>query len=372
MAAAGALAAEGHGPFGRQLAVDEVHPRRIAVVPAVAVLYAAVVAEAVLQRVGDGFAVGRRTAVGAQPVDHLQRRAAVAHQRGHSLLLFRCAGEIALAGFRVHGRIVGYHLVPGEGGGIKAADGQFVGVLVFVLRTRGVAVDGRAGLFGPLVIVHQLCHGGGHTARHRPGAVNRRTQVVVRPALVPVRLDERRDVFRGGSTWRPRPVVHLVPAVPVVLQPGYLLGIALQPCPHVVGQIVGVDAATLAKAEDRHGLVIVRDDDKATAAHVEHVETTHLARRLHGRGRLSLVVARHELLCLFQCLFRCHLIGPGTHANRSEDQRHGCPRGVSDCLKDVFHYFYLFNVMYLSLLSSGGRGATTCAVGGLTRCPLFR
>ena len=55
---AAALATEGYGSVILQLAVDEVHPRLIAVVFAVAVLYAAIVAKYGLQCVGNGLAIG--------------------------------------------------------------------------------------------------------------------------------------------------------------------------------------------------------------------------------------------------------------------------------------------------------------------------
>ena len=104
---ASALSAEGYGSVVRQLAVDEVHPRCIAVVLAIAVPYATVVAEVGPQRKGDGFTVGSRAAVGTQSIVHLQCRAAVAHQLGHGLLLLLCAVEMIHAGFRINGRIVG-------------------------------------------------------------------------------------------------------------------------------------------------------------------------------------------------------------------------------------------------------------------------
>ena len=74
----------------------------------------------------------------------------------------------------------------------------------------------------------------------------------------------------------------------LLLQPGYLVSVALQPGRHVVGQVVGVDAAALAEAQDGCGAVIVaHDDEAAVARHVEHVESAHLSCCLYGLSLLS-------------------------------------------------------------------------------------
>ena len=63
------------------------------------------------------------------------------------------------------------------------------------------------------------------------------------------------------------------------LQPCNLVGIALQPGPHVFGHVVGVEGAAVAVAEDGFRAVVVADDDEAAiVVDVKDVETADLAR----------------------------------------------------------------------------------------------
>ena len=86
MSASAALSAVCHRPACGQLAINQVHPIGVTVVFPIAMAYAAVVAEAGLQCIGNRLTIGRRSSVGAQTVFHLERYAAVLHQSGHCAL----------------------------------------------------------------------------------------------------------------------------------------------------------------------------------------------------------------------------------------------------------------------------------------------
>ena len=175
----------------------------------------------------------------------------------------------------VAARVAVLHVVPVEG------RGRQVGKLDSFGGT-GVARDDLRGGLRPLVEVHHLRHGGGHAARGtaagaRPCAVGG-AKVVVGRVLVPRRCAEGRD-GRGavGAYFAPRGLgcgaLRLL-----LLQPGYFVGIALQPGFHVVGNVVRVDASALAEAEDGPHAVVARDDDEAAVVlHVEEKESAHLA-----------------------------------------------------------------------------------------------
>ena len=163
-----------------------------------------------------------------------------------------------------------------------------------------------------VVVVHQLRCRRSHAARHRLLAVNLRAEVVIRRSLVPAARYQRTDIGLGRPIGPTSPFGPISPIIPIPLQPHYLVGIAFEPRPHVVGQVVDVDVAALAEAEDGHGLVVVaHDDEAAVITHVEHIEATHLSRLLDGRCRFPVVVACHELLRQFQRLFPSQFIGPG-------------------------------------------------------------
>ena len=135
------------------------------------------------------------------------------------------------------------------------------------------------------MIIHHLCHSRSHTASHAPFAFaifNDGTQVVVRRILVPLSGQQWQDGSGAVAACTPARTCPCSLGNIVLLHPGYFVGIPLQPGTHVVGHVVGVDAARVAIAEHGDGAVVVRDDDEAAAIHVKHVETAHLA----GGGEL--------------------------------------------------------------------------------------
>ena len=156
-------------------------------------LYAAIVTEEGLQREGNVLAVGSRAAVGTQTIFHFQRRPAVEHQFGHGI-------------FRISSRslaVCSGHVAPSEVSGAKAADVHAFGCMILFLYGDGVGGDirafGREVIVG-IVVVHDLCHSGGHAARHCMLSVYRRAQVVVGTALVPAGFDERPDGRLGCAS----------------------------------------------------------------------------------------------------------------------------------------------------------------------------
>ena len=66
--------------------------------------------------------------------------------------------------------------------------------------------------------------------------------------------------------------------IALFVEPGNFVSIALQPGLHVLGYVVGIDAAAVAVAQNGNGAVIIRDDDiAAVVGHVENIEAIHLA-----------------------------------------------------------------------------------------------
>lgn len=63
----------------------------------------------------------------------------------------------------------------------------------------------------------------------------------------------------------------------VLFSPCYLVRIALQPCLHVLRDVIGVETAFVRIAEDRLRTVVVADDDKAiVVGNVKDIETSNL------------------------------------------------------------------------------------------------
>ena len=179
---------------------------------------------------------------------------------------------------------------------------------------------------------HRRCHAaGGASAAAAPTGVGG-AEVVVRRALVPLCLDQgsygvcavRADLVAGACGTGLRSGV--------LLQPGYLVGVALQPGSHVVGDAVQVDVAALAEAEDRACAVVVGDDDEAAVVlYVEDIEPAHLALQAELR-RLSLCLARppgngglacQEIESLLLSLLRSDVFCPrAAHAEQGKKQCH--------------------------------------------------
>ena len=155
--------------------------------------------------------------------------AAIAHQFCHGIDCWPC---LFLS-------IILFHLVIFEGGGGKRLDGEiWIDLITLECRTR----------FGPFPVVHDLCHGGGHATGKASHLcmVSRLVvvyelavgaHVVIRFNLIPRGLDQ------GGDGGRPLCVGIAHHRHQRCAQSLDLAGIAVEPPFHVLGQIVGVEAA---------------------------------------------------------------------------------------------------------------------------------
>ena len=242
-----------------QFVVDEVCPVGIAVGTSGNIFRSAgIVVEIVNEGCCNVFGVG----AGGWAVVHLDGVAAILHQRGDGIAL--CCGVAAA--------VAVLHVSPVEGDDGQGGEGDAV-------AGGGVSGDGFLGLCRPLVVVHHLCHGRCHAAC---GALAARiiggAEVVERCVLVPCACKHRSDgVGAVRADFASSLPEHAYLAV-LLLQPGYLVGIALQPCPHVVGDVVDVDVVGVAESQDGAGAVVARyDDEAALVFYVEHIEPAHLA-----------------------------------------------------------------------------------------------
>ncbi len=118
----------------------------------------------------------------------------------------------------------------------------------------------------------------------------------------------------------------------MLLQPCNLVGIALQPRPHVVGHLVGAERAVVGVAEHGRRAVVAADNYKTVfLAHVEHIvecillrilHQLHLAmRQLHTTrtARALFVFSVDKRLCLLCGLVFCH--GACHHRHRYEKRQ---------------------------------------------------
>ena len=63
----------------------------------------------------------------------------------------------------------------------------------------------------------------------------------------------------------------------MALSPCYLVGIALQPCFHVIRHVVWIEVATVGIAENSLGTIVRADNNKAFAiSDVENIQTAYL------------------------------------------------------------------------------------------------
>ena len=68
----------------------------------------------------------------------------------------------------------------------------------------------------------------------------------------------------------------------VLLRPSNLIGIALEPSTHVAGDVIGIETAAIAVAEDGGGDIVVADNDETTiVGYVEYIQSADLL--CHGQ-----------------------------------------------------------------------------------------
>lgn len=181
--------------------------------------------------------------------------------------------------------------------------------------------------------------------------------VIERLELVPCRRQERGD---GRSAVRASATRCLCPHHGghgvAFLQPGNLVGITLQPGPHVGGHVVRVDVAAFTKAKDRERAIIVaHDDEAAVICNVNHVETANPLSQGQGHrlgtvagcltaATCSNIMLLNETTCQFQRLFCGHRTGPckTAHSPKGKD---GCEQQQGDCLRKEVSFFSHFIIL---------------------------
>ena len=133
------------------------------------------------------------------------------------------------------------------------------------------------------MIVHHLSHRRSHTTRDGPLACDIfRTEVVVGCTLSPRRCEQRRDrfLFMRSGTCIYNGTNGYTAAV-VLLQPGYLVSVTLQPSTLLVGHVIQIENTCITESQDVEGAVVVADDDKtASFTHTEYVESADLSLQL--------------------------------------------------------------------------------------------
>ena len=223
------------------------------------------------------------TAIGF--VGHVDRHAAVVHQHGHGLFLFRC---------RSTGAIGLKHIGPVVGGLAE------VGVLLTVAR-RVIAVFTCA-LGRPFPIFHELCHGGGDASR---GAAARGIHVVG-GVLVPFQLHQK--IHNGSASVEVHHAMlfEVLPAGEDSARCSMLLCRKGLDASHVLThhkeQAIGgcfiIEIALVGIAEDGRRQVVGRHDDEA-AVEIEGIGACHAAFGAEGVGQvdvLHVVLGKHGLM----------------------------------------------------------------------------
>ena len=198
------------------------------------------------------------------------------------------------------------------------------------------------------MVVHQLRHRSGYATRYGFLIINLRAEVVVGCTLIPACLNERRN---GGTGWRNscRSSTNLSL---MGIQPGHLLGIAVQQIAQPVGHVLLVEGAAVGIAEDVSRAVVATDDDETVvAAHVEHIVVARCgcgyrpARafgrhfRLDGGARSPFV---QKLLSFFHCVSLADAACPRRHGWEQQHSHDG------HCLLHCLHCFLL--IVYDSIL----------------------
>ena len=294
-----------HRAAGGQLTVHQVVPRLLRVVVAESNLRA--IAK-VGEPLGDVVGIGSRR---RRAILHLDRTTHIEHQAGHSIgvdLVFGTGVGVA-------------HVFP-----VKRGHGQRVhrlGGVVVVAVAIGEAIRRYLGkrLSRLLVEVHNLRHGGGHTARvgqliavllvvrnHELW-----TLVPIGSCLVPLAGDERSDgvarvdrccATRGGQTAGGIGIGQCGQLLE-------LLSVAVQHPLHVARHTGGIEVPLGRVAQHGHGAVIARDNDKTIVlTHIEHIVVAQVGHYLHGgslgshtqRARSTLLL-QHKLCSLPLSLF---------------------------------------------------------------------
>ena len=292
------VAGHEHGPSCGQLIVDEILPLLVGVVRRRCEVHVHVVAVVVLE---SGDTVARRCSRG-RAVAHLYGAAHVVHELRHGVL----------AGLRRRVGVGVCHVVPVEGHArqCRVRSGG-------VVPSRGVAGYAGALLLRPLPEIHHLRHGGGHASRGRQHVVAvvvvLGALLVVGVALVPAARNERGNEVLGG-----RPCGRgghgtgsaLRTLYGAVVGGGHHLRQLVEPCPQLVGHVVGIYAAAVGVAQHLACAVARRHEHETVAlTHVEEV----VRWILDGHGELARDGRRgpalstrdtrgEERLCLTACL----------------------------------------------------------------------
>ena len=136
-------------------------------------------------------------------------------------------------------------------------------------------------LSGPLVVVHHLSSGCCHTSCGSMSVVSTIgwALVVVGGVLVPFAGEQWSDEHVRLRAWS-----H-IGTIGMRAQVLHLLGVAVEPVAHAVGDVVGVKRTTITIAQHRSGLVVARDDNESIVfAVVEHI-VIHLLVSTHASHR---------------------------------------------------------------------------------------
>ena len=230
---------------------------------------------------GAGGVVGGSAFIG--PVIHIHCHAAVAHQGGHRVYLFSR---------RIPVKFVRHQVVAVDG--VLVVHGEItIGVVVV-----SVCAEAVGGIF---VVVDDLRHGGGHAAGNGLVVTFAGTKFVVIRRLVP----------RGGEQWgygagiaaahrfatlhQFRPcLAHSFRSRQAVLpHVGNLVGIALQPCGTVGGDVLRVETPSGGIAQHGCHRIVGRHNDEA-AAHVIDIEQRVAAVVAFGVGQRAIGAACHR------------------------------------------------------------------------------
>ena len=256
VAAAVAGTAIDDGPAGVQVVHQHLLPLQVAVARHIVALQRVVIAEVVEEGTfgcvpachasDGGGAAARGTIV------HLDSHSAVVHQGGHGVDFSRRAGRGEMD----------RHVGPVVGRGAE------VGTLRAIVIV-GVAVAAGA-LHGPVPVLHQLGHGGGHAARHRTfvGSAVVGAQVVVAGRLVPACRHQGshhamgRHLAVAVQQATPLGVARQAP----LAAPDYLTLVFPQPAVHMGRDALHTEVVLVRVGQDGTGAVVARHQHKPLAA----------------------------------------------------------------------------------------------------------
>ena len=198
--------------------------------------------------------IGTTTAFRVGAVLHINRHAAVVHQRGHSCLLSR--GRTT--------RIAVCHVLP-----IVGRSPEINGIF----GSADIDGMGTDTLLGPLPVFHNLRHGRSHTADVGVLAAFFRAEVPVGVILVPCGLDKRSHNGRSRQAVSTRTetspfAFHFLGSRCVLRCMGDLLVITAQPMLQVRRHVIGIERTRLGVREDRTHHIVRRNHHPSFAVRV--------------------------------------------------------------------------------------------------------